>query len=353
MTLSGISRESVATVFDLMFLLFRGFWLLGWSVAVLILGALTVFFFFYAESVRLQDGRLVHAPRLGPLKIFVEYDLVRVHNARLEKAGAEGSVRIRFDYEGRSCTVGDGMSRLDGEQLLEEIRRAGASVEAAGASEPSQAERPPAQSRPPVPPPEEAPPSVTSPSGIALIAANLAPLGGVLFLGWDLTSIVVLFWAESAVIGFYTVAKMAIVGRLAAIVAAPFFVGHFGGFMSGHFLLIYALFVRGASATGPPPGVREAMLQIFDPLWTPLAGLFISHGISFFDNFLGRREYERARMKDLMTAPYSRIVIMQLALIFGGWIVLLLGDPVPALALLVLLKTAIDFSAHRKEHGER
>ena len=55
-------------------------------------------------------------------------------------------------------------------------------------------------------------------------------------------------------------------------------------------------------------------------------------------------------MKALMTAPYQRIVTMQVALIFGGWIVLLLKSPIPALALLVLLKTVLDFSAHRNEH---
>ena len=51
-------------------------------------------------------------------------------------------------------------------------------------------------------------------SGLALIGANLVPLAGVLFLGWDLASVIVLFWAESAVIGFYTALKMAIVGKL-------------------------------------------------------------------------------------------------------------------------------------------
>jgi hypothetical protein len=55
-------------------------------------------------------------------------------------------------------------------------------------------------------------------------------------------------------------------------------------------------------------------------------------------------------MKGLMTAPYSRITVMQLTLIFGGWVILLLGSPVPALALLVVLKTAVDFSAHNAEH---
>ena len=97
--------------------------------------------------------------------------------------------------------------------------------------------------------------------------------------------------------------------------------------------------------------MREALQNIFNPLWLSLAGLFISHGVSFVNNFLGRREYVGTTMKALMIAPYNRIVVMQLALIFGGWIILLLKTPVGALALLVLFKTALDFMAHRKEHA--
>ena len=41
---------------------------------------------------------------------------------------------------------------------------------------------------------------------------------------------------------------------------------------------------------------------------------------------------------------------MQLTIIFGGWLVLLLNNPVPALALLVGVKTLADLQAHRKEH---
>lgn len=204
-----------------------------------------------------------------------------------------------------------------------------------------------------MPPPstDVAPPSLASLSGLALIGANLIPLAGVLFFGWDLASVIVLFWAESAVIGFYTVLKMAIVGKLPAIFAVPFFMGHYGGFMAMHFLLIYTLFMRGPHAAGTEPGVREALLGIFAPLWPSLAVLFLSHGVSFFQNFLGRREYEGTTMTVLMTAPYNRIIVMQLALIFGGWIILLLKSPVPALALLILLKTALDFTAHRQEHA--
>jgi uncharacterized protein DUF6498 len=56
-------------------------------------------------------------------------------------------------------------------------------------------------------------------------------------------------------------------------------------------------------------------------------------------------------MTEVMAAPYNRIIVMQFAIIFGGWIIMLLGSPVGALVLLVLLKTALDFNAHRKEHS--
>jgi len=356
MTAGTILRSSVRDVFDLTFVLFEGFWLLGWSVAVVILGGLTVLVFFYDESARLQDGRLVHVPRLGPLKIFIEYDLARMGNVSLENAGSPGDnmVRIRFDYDGGSNGLGEAMPRADAERLARTIRSAavaaGSVMDAPAPVAPQESPRPkPPQARPE--PADAAPPSLTSPSGLALIAANLVPLAGVLFFGWDLASVIVLFWAESAVIGFYTALKIAVVGKFAALAMVPFFIGHFGGFMAGHFLLIYELFVRGAFARGPAPPAGEALAAIFGPLRLSLAALFISHGVSFVDNFLRRREYAGTTMKALMIAPYNRILVMQLALIFGGWIILLLKSPVPALALLIVFKTALDFSAHRKEHG--
>ena len=354
LTIAEVAGQDVRNVFDLMFVLFQGFWVLGWSVTVVILGALTVFFFFYTESVRLQDRRLVHVPRLGPLKIIIEYDLARVRNVHLEKTDNPHEALIRFDDDAGSHGLGNVMARSDAERLVDMIRRAAA---AAGATD-----TPPAASTPEAPAPraepvaartrapELPPPSMTSPSGLALIAANLVPLGGVLFFGWDLASVIVLYWAESAVIGFYTALKMAIVGKFAALFAVPFFVGHFGGFMALHFLFIYSFFVRGPNPAGVVPGVRDALVGVFIPVWLSLAALFISHGISFFSNFIGRHEYDDATIKGLMTAPYNRIVVMQITVILGGGTILLLKSPAPSLALLVLLKTAVDFSGHRKEH---
>ena len=357
--ISRLSLHAIRDVFDLTFFLFEAFWALGWSVGVVILGALTFLLLFYGESARLQDGRLICVQRLGPLKILIDYDLARVRNVRLENAGTEKDVRIRFDDDGGSHALGDQMPQSDAERLVASIERARASagtVPTLPTAPPPPAPRPrraapsPQIPESPQPVPEPAP-SLASRSGLALIAANLVPLGGVLFFGWDLASLVVLYWAESAVIGFYTALKMAVVGNFAALFAVPFFVGHYGGFMAGHFLLIYSLFVRGPNPLGAEPAVRQALAGVFMPIWSSLAALFISHGISFFSNFIGRREYADATTQGLMTAPYRRIVVMQITLILGGWMVLLLKSPVPALALLVLLKTAVDFSAHRKEHA--
>jgi hypothetical protein len=273
--ISAIRLQEVKSVFDLTALLFQVFWVLGWSVGVFILGALTfLLLLFYGESARLQGGRLLYVPRLGPLRIRCEYDLAKIRNVRLEKVNAQSgdAVRIRFDYGEGSESLGDTMPRAQAEQLITAIK-------AAAAAPPGESLEP--RSEPPgfdvlkwvqklearreseskfVLQPEDsadrdqavaAPPSWDSPSSLALIGANLVPIVGVLLFGWALGDIMVLFWVESAVIGFYNVLKMIVVEKWVAVVAAPFFVGHFGGFMAAHFMFIYylnfALGTRGLS----------------------------------------------------------------------------------------------------------
>jgi hypothetical protein len=346
--IASMFGRSVDDIADLAFVLFQGFWVLGWSVGVLLLGALTMLFAFYSESARLEEGRLIHIPRLGPLKILVDYDLARVDNVRLEQTAGDDrdTVRVRFDYEGRANALGNTMRRADGQRLVDAIAAAARVVPRTAGTRPSEPRRsqstageaPRAVSRP-----------ATSGSSVALVAANVVPLAGVLFFGWDLGNIMLLYWAESGVIAFYTVMKIAIVGRLAALVAAPFFIGHFGGFMTGHFLLVYGLFLRGIG--WQPPGAAGALYAIFVPSWGSLAALFISHGISFLTNFIGQREYDGATVSALMAEPYHRVVLMHLTLILGGWVVLLIGMPAGAIVVLLVLKTAVDLQAHRKEHA--
>ena len=334
-----LNLHALDSVFDLMSSLFSVFWMLGWSVGVLALGALTVFLLFFGESARLAGGRLVYVLNVGPFKAITEYDLARLRNPRMEDDKNGKGVHVRFDYDDRQRSLGDTMPRNNAERIVAALR--GAIPAAANA---------PADIEPPAETPAR---PLSRLALLALIAANLAPLFGVLFAGWNLAEVMVLFWAESAVIGFYTLLKMAVVGKWLAIFYGMFLAGHFGGFMAIHFLFIHQLFVRGLHARGAEPGAMEALTQLFTPLWPALLALFVSHGISFALNFLGRREHQRTTVQKLMAAPYGRIVMMQFTLIFGGWVVMLLNNPLPALVLLIALKVAADLRAHYRERGPR
>jgi len=345
------SVQPVHDVFDLMMFLFSVFWILGWSVGVVILGALTALLLLYRESARLQAGCLVHVARLGPLKIVCEYELARMRNVRAENSGESGIARIRFDYEGLSCGIGDRMPRAQADNFIACLQRAGAGaasvVGAASAAAPANVRLEVPVRSLPAPRPEGA-----SRAAVALIVANLLPIAGVLLFGWDLAAVMVLYWSESAVIGFYTILRMCIVEKLGAVMTVPFFLGHFGAFMAAHFAFVYGFFIHKGGAL-PTVGAFEELRSIFLPLWPAVAALVVSHGVSFFQNFIGEREYAGASTTALMAVPYRRIIVMHLTIIFGGWIVLALGTPAPALLVLVVMKMLVDLRAHRREHAAR
>jgi len=371
--ISGMRGQRLDTVFQLMTLLFLGFWVLGWSVGVLGLFLLTALFLFYGETTRIAGGRLIHVPRLGPFKVLIEYDLAKVSNLRVE-AGGPNRARIRFDYGEGDHAMGNELPRAEADRAVQILQSAIAALGPAdlGVARRVHVREPPgldvtkwlarhfagAQAGTPVAPAERPPvqpggverPSWVSPSALALIGANLVPLGGVLLFGWDLSEVMVLFWAESAVIGFYNLLKLAVIGRWRVLFLGPFFVGHYGAFMAGHFLFIYYMFVRTVDTTAPEAPVFGALADLFGPLGPALLALVVSHGVSFYMNFLGRKEYVGRQVGAQMSEPYKRIVILHLTIIIGGWLILLLKSPLPALVFLVVLKTTLDLRAHREEH---
>src|SRR5687767_8576128 len=77
-------------------------------------------------------------------------------------------------------------------------------------------------------------------SAWVLIAANVVPLVGVLFWGWDVFPLLLLFWVENVVIGALNVLKMLLADPEDAALWAgklfmvPFFCVHYGIFTSVH-----------------------------------------------------------------------------------------------------------------------
>jgi len=190
-------------------------------------------------------------------------------------------------------------------------------------------------------------------STLALLTANLMPLLGVLAFNWNVTPIMIFYWAENLVIGFYNVLKMgraqgSLVGsnttlngrqvtqsdRRALIV---FFIVHYGMFTLCHGIFVLVMF--GARFNG-----------LFSELALALLFLSVSHGVSYRRNFIGRMEYQRVAFTSLFWQPYSRVIIMHITILVGGTWAQAKGSPVYALLVLVTLKTVIDLALHLLEH---
>ena len=200
----------------------------------------------------------------------------------------------------------------------------------------------------------------------SLVAVNLVPLAGVLFLGWDLFAVVVLYWLENAVIGIFNLIRIAAArGELAVkLFRMPFFAVHYGIFWVVHGAFVMLLFGPGGlGASGrfglPRSGFTPLDILSFDFLasltvthgWA-LAGMTLSHGLSLATNYFGRREYARTTVDKQMFQPYQRVMVLHVSIIAGGWVTMLLGAPALALVVLVGLKIGVDVRAHLREHRD-
>jgi len=95
----------------------------------------------------------------------------------------------------------------------------------------------------------------------------------------------------------------------------------------------------------------EDILILLSALWPALAALFISHGVSFIQNFIGHKEYANRTVAMQMREPYQRIVFMQLVLIIGAALTMLIGDSSTVLLLAIVAKVVVDVVAHIRERS--
>ena len=209
-------------------------------------------------------------------------------------------------------------------------------------------------------------------SRAALIGANLIPLAGVFFFGWDVSFIVLLYWLENLIVGFYNILKMATVkmtertANLHKLFVIPFFCIHYGGFCAVHGVFLTVFFKIGSGAS-PLAGSNnwwgpliflQLLFSVIAKLWASrppemiwaVLGLSVSHGISFVENYLLGGEYKKKDLQKLMHQPYQRIVVMHLAILATGIFVMKLDSPLPLMIILIALKIFFDLRLHIKSH---
>src|SRR5918994_3192537 len=207
--------------------------------------------------------------------------------------------------------------------------------------------------------------SRSAPLAVALlIAANLIPLVGVLWFDWDVATILYAYWLENGIVGLLNVPKMVLasgsgqalstVGPADSMagrgVLAAFFVVHYGLFWVVHGVFVTVLtgdFL--AFGFGDP----TATVLADRGLLIAAAALFISHAASFWLNFVRRGEYRTISVGAQMFAPYPRMFVLHITIVLAGALIIGRPEPVVAVALLVVLKTALDLVLHLREHGKR
>ena len=208
---------------------------------------------------------------------------------------------------------------------------------------------------------------------IALIAANIIPIIGVLYLEWDAFYIVLLYWSENLVIGFYNILKIAFsavphpVVHLGKFFLAPFFACHYGGFTAIHGFFVLAIFkkdVNFQSIEGKAwpcffvfvqmliNVAKQIYLIIPSQIRFAIFALFLSHGVSFVYNYILKKEYKRAKGQKLMMAPYGRVVVMHFTVLGGAFFSFVFGSPASILLLLIVLKTIVDVNLHLRSHNK-
>lgn len=199
-----------------------------------------------------------------------------------------------------------------------------------------------------------------------LLVANLIPLIGVLYWGWDTFVLLMLYWLETVVIAFWTLFRILVAADFAQSFAGEvfariftfcFFLVHSGGFLAGHFVFLWA-FYGGEWATKlqvsqnffetDPRDFWDKMV-IANGLLIPLAISFVGRGIAFIAEMAKQPLWthlvgeggERTTNGSLVGALYVRIVIMHLVILGGAALAQKYGALAP-LVLLIIAKTIVD-----------
>ncbi|MGE3990256.1 DUF6498-containing protein [Pseudorhodoplanes sp.] len=209
-------------------------------------------------------------------------------------------------------------------------------------------------------------------ANLIIFAANLLPLAGVWFWGWDAFQVLMLYWAETVIVALWTLARIATMpdpdgrngtGRIIINAGKTvFFALHAGIFIGVHLVFLLTLFSGDwESRMDHPLGFLDA-LYIESGAWVALVLAFVAGLIGFVTAtpqptvvtwFLSRIGGRRASFVPEKTDPdkdhlnpvisglYTRIIVMQVGIIFGAWLTDIFGNLGP-LVIVIVLKSVIE-----------
>jgi hypothetical protein len=192
----------------------------------------------------------------------------------------------------------------------------------------------------------------------ALIALNALPIYGVFNWGWQSLDLIFLYWLENLIIGLFTLLRMLVrpyrhgVDLVMPLFLAPFFTLHYGLFCLGHGSFVFSLFAEGRFESRGMTGVLHhiwPVLQDNHLLWAAICLLLLQ--LFDWSRQVVRKGLGFDSVRQLMVAPYRRIVVLHITIIASGFALGALEEPLAGLIILVLLKTAFDIYHWKKDEA--
>lgn len=186
-------------------------------------------------------------------------------------------------------------------------------------------------------------------SGIGILLSNVLVIAYALVDGWDLPLMMVIYWAQSVIIGIFHFFRILLLrsfstdgftsnGQRVPETAegkrstALFFAVHYGLFH-----LVYAVFLFLPHAKEVGEGLFWILVSV--------AGFLAGHAYSFYQNV--RADLAgRPNLGTMMFLPYARILPMHLTILFGSQV----QPGTGSLLLFSGLKTVADYVMHIVEH---
>lgn len=185
-----------------------------------------------------------------------------------------------------------------------------------------------------------------------VVVLNLIPVVGVIFWGWSAFALIVLYWLENLVIGVRTLASMfasaAMKGGgswLGTLFTGAFFAFHYGLFCFVHGIFVMALFGSGAGGDSIVD-LAGAVGMLFATQTNLLIGFasIVAWQVVQFVRFLASGDARTSNAMELMASPYPRIAVLHMTILLGGFVLLLLNQPVAGIVVLALIKAAYDIA---------
>lgn len=204
-----------------------------------------------------------------------------------------------------------------------------------------------------------------------LVIANLLPVYGVWYLGWEAKQVFLVYCLETVIIGIFTLLKLGIAtsfrkndwwentgsrSLMHGSFFMLFFLVHYGMFVGIQTSMFLSVAYNGADKPNILKIIMQPVRYLGPDAWLLLCVFIFSYGYENLTRFIFYNEYRTKSFMRIMFEPYMRIFIQQFTVILGS-IVLSFGAGGVFVLIFALVKifftVVVDYEAAMNQTMEK